>query len=89
MSAMRSAQLKTFETDGGVAVVLPADLGFGSDVQLQAEREGDRLVITPFVDDAERWRRFRAMIAALEALGPVPGGREERDTDWWPDRGER
>lgn len=80
---------RTFKSGNSEAVRLPKGVGFGAGTEVRIEREGNRIVLTAVDGEAERaekHRRFRAMIAEMAALGPVSGGRETRETDWWPDR---
>jgi len=86
---MNAHSSRTFKSGNSEAIRLPKGLGFGIGTEVRIEREGDRLVLTPIQSDAalaERQRRFQAMLDKMIELGPVPGGLEVRDTDWWPDR---
>jgi antitoxin VapB len=76
----------TFKSGNSEAVRLPRGYGFGVGTKVLIEREGNRVILTAVDDAAEKRRLFLAMIDELAALGPPPGGREERDVDWWPDR---
>lgn len=87
---MNAHSSRTFKSGNSEAIRLPKGLGFGIGTEVRIEREGDRLVVTPVESDAakaERLRRFRQMIDDMAAIrGGVELPREERDTDWWPDR---
>lgn len=77
----------TYKSGNSEAVRLPKGIGFGVGTRVRIEREGNRIVLTPDAD-ADAWRRdFAAMAAEIRAItGPEGLPREERDTDWWPDR---
>jgi antitoxin VapB len=83
---MRTTTARTFKSGNSEAVRLPKGFGFGPGTEVRIEREGGRVVLTAVDDEAEQRRRFRAMLDKMAAIGPVLGEREERDTDWWPDR---
>ncbi|WP_439547365.1 antitoxin [Sandarakinorhabdus sp.] len=84
---MNAITVRTFKSGNSEAVRLPKGFGFGPGTQVRIEREGGRLVLTA-VDDAESWRRDAArLVDDLRAIRGVDQiEREERDTDWWPDR---
>lgn len=86
---MNAINTRTFKSGNSEALRLPKGFGFGPGTEVRIEREGNRLVVTAVPSEAalaEKRRRFEAMIAEMVALGPVPGGREVRDADWWPER---
>lgn len=83
---MPTTTARTFKSGNSEAVRLPKGFGFGPGTEVRIEREGGRVVLTAVDDEAEQRRRFRAMLDKMAAIGPVLGEREERDTDWWPDR---
>jgi antitoxin VapB len=83
---MNGHSSRTFQSGNSEAVRLPKGLGFGIGTEVRIERDGDRVILTPVQSEGEQRRRFLAMVERMKAIGPVPGGREERDTDWWPDR---
>jgi antitoxin VapB len=85
---MASIISRTFKSGNSEAVRLPKGYGFGPGTEVQIERDGDRLVLTPVAGEAERWRRDAERL--VEDLRRLRGGevvaREVRDTDWWPER---
>ncbi len=83
---MPSTTARTFKSGNSEAVRLPKGYGFGPGTEVRIERDGNRVVLTAVDSEAESRRRFQAMLDKMAALGPVPGEREVRDTDWWPDR---
>jgi antitoxin VapB len=83
---MNAHSSRTFKSGNSEAIRLPKGLGFGIGTEVRIEREGDRLVVTPVDQEAEKARRFKAMLERLKALGPVPGPRQEREDIWFPDR---
>jgi antitoxin VapB len=83
---MATTTVRTFKSGNSEAVRLPKGFGFGPGTKVRIERDGGRVVLTAVDSEAERVRRFHDMLDRMEALGPVPGGREERDVDWWPER---
>ena len=84
---MNAYSSKTFKSGNSEAIRLPKVLGFGIGTEVRIERDGDRLVLTP-VENADAVRRdMLQLIEDLRAIrGDTPFPREERDTDWWPDR---
>lgn len=86
---MPSTTARTFKSGNSEAVRLPKGYGFGPGTEVRIEREGGRVVLTAVENDeqlAEKRRRFEAMIADMAAIGPVPGGRQERDIIEAPER---
>ncbi len=84
---MNAHATRTFQSGNSEAVRLPKGLGFGIGTEVRIERDGDRVVLTPVRSEEEQRRRFLAMIEDMKAIvGDTPLPREERDTDWWPDR---
>lgn len=87
---MNAHATRTFQSGNSEAVRLPKGLGFGVGTEVRIERDGNRLIVTPVQDEAElaeKRRQFLAMIEEMKAIrGDVVLPREERDTDWWPDR---
>ena len=90
--SMNSATTRTYQSGNAEVLPLPEGFGFGPGTEVRVEREGHKLVLTPVatavaeLDLEEKRRRFTAMLADMAALGPVPGPRQERDSDWWIDR---
>jgi antitoxin VapB len=80
----------TFKSGNSEAVRLPKGIGFGVGTEVRIEREGDRVVLTPIHSDAERAEQLRQFLQMVEEMKAIRGDmvlpREERDTDWWPDR---
>lgn len=89
---MDSVIARTYRSDGTEVLPLPQGFGFGPGTEVRIERDGEKMVLTPVsgataeFDLAEKHRRFAAMLADMAALGPVPGPRQERDSDWWIER---
>lgn len=89
---METVVTRTYRSDGAEVLPLPEGFGFGPGAEVRIERDGDKIVLTPVAgraaegDLAEQHRRFAAMLADMAALGPVPGPRQERDSDWWIER---
>ncbi|WP_448586030.1 antitoxin [Thermaurantiacus sp.] len=84
---MNATSARTFKSGNSEAVRLPKGLGFGIGTEVRIERDGDRVILTPVRSEAEQRRRFLAMIAEMKAIvGDTPLPRQERETDWWPDR---
>lgn len=86
---MPTTTARTFKSGNSEAVRLPKGFGFGPGTQVRIERDGDRVVLTAVDTEAalsEKRRRFDAMIARMVALGPVPGGAQQRDEFEAPDR---
>jgi virulence-associated protein VagC len=88
---MPATTARTFKSGNDEAIRLPEGYGFGPGTEVAIERDGDRVVLTALKTDAEadlaeRHRRFAAMLADMAAVGPVPGPRQERDSDWWIER---
>ena len=82
---MGAIDTKSFKSGNSVAVRFPRGTGLKPDVELTIRCEGDGFWVGPRVDPTEGKRRLLAMIAALDALGPV-GEIEKRDPDIFPDR---
>lgn len=85
---MPSITARTFKSGNSEAVRLPKGYGFGPGTEVRIEREGNRVVLTAAAPD-EDWRAdLLAMFAEIRTIvGPQGLPREERDVDWWPDRG--
>ena len=87
---MAATTSRTFKSGNSEAVRLPKGFGFGPGTEVRIEREGDQVVLTAVdgaAERAEKRRRFEHMVADMAAIrGNVKIPREERDTDWWPDR---
>ena len=79
-------QTKTFMSGNSVAVRLPRDLGFAADQRVTIERNGDEVTIRPVDGREEAKRRLKALCDDLRAMGPMPGGVQERDPFEFPDR---
>jgi antitoxin VapB len=83
---MGMPETRTFKSGNSEAVRLPQGIGFGVGVAVRVERDGDRVVITPARNPEEEKARLLAMLTDLEALGPPPGGVQERDPFDFPER---
>jgi antitoxin VapB len=85
---MSSTTARTFKSGNSEAVRLPKGFGFGPGKQVRIEREGDRVVLTLAKPERD-WKTDAAnLMADIRAIvGPEGLPREERDVDWWPDRG--
>ncbi len=82
---MGAIETKTFKSGNSVAVRLPKELGFETDMAVTIERNGDALTIRPAFDPAEEKRKLMEFVAELERL-PAPGEIEEREPIEFPDR---
>ncbi len=76
---------RTFRNGNSVALRLPKELGFGPDVKVTIERNGDALTVRPLIDPAEEKRKVLALADALLALGPADEI-EQRKPIEFPDR---
>jgi antitoxin VapB len=83
---MGAHETRTFKSGNSEAVRLPRGVGFGVGVAVHVERDGERVVITPARDAAQEQARLLALIADLQAIGPPPGGVQERDPFEFPER---
>ena len=84
---MNAYSSKTFKSGNSEAIRLPKGLGFGIGTEVRIVRDGDRLVLTPVEDSDAVRREMQKLFADMKAIrGDVVFPREERDTDWWPDR---
>jgi antitoxin VapB len=87
---MNAHSSRTFKSGNSEAIRLPKGLGFGIGTEVRIERDGERIVLIPVNSlevQAEKRRRFSQMIEEMKAIqGDTVLPREERDTDWWPDR---
>jgi len=87
---MNTHASRTFKSGNSEAIRLPKGLGFGIGTEVLIERDGERLVLTPVHSDAERAEQMRRFVQMVEEMKAIRGDlvipREERDTDWWPDR---
>ncbi|WP_267394910.1 MULTISPECIES: hypothetical protein [unclassified Sphingomonas] len=66
---------KTFASDHGVVVELPAEVAFGPGIDVTVERNGEVITLKPAVtadDAAERLKYWRTMLAELDALPRPP-----------------
>lgn len=78
---MTTVVTKTFRSGNSEAVRLPKDIAFGANIELEATRTGDVVVLRP-----KRARRTPAeTIAALRAIG-FPEERQPRPEFEYPDR---
>lgn len=82
---MDAVNTKSFKSGNSVAVRFPRGMGLQPDVELTIRRDGSGFWVGPRVDPTEGKRRLLAMIAALDALGPV-GEVEQRHPDIFPVR---
>jgi antitoxin VapB len=84
---MNAQSTRTFKSGNSEAVRLPKGLGFGIGTEVRIERDGRRLVITPVETPEQVRAEMQRLVADLRAIrGDTILPREERDTDWWPDR---
>ena len=79
-------QSRTFKSGNSEAIRLPKGLGFGIGTEVQVEREGDRVVLTPLRHPAAEKKRLQGLLARLQAIGAPKGGVQERDPFEFPDR---
>jgi antitoxin VapB len=84
---MNAHTSRTFKSGNSEAIRLPKGLGFGIGTEVRIEREGNRLIVTAQESPEEVRRDMESLAADLRRIaGPNGLPREERDTDWWPDR---
>jgi antitoxin VapB len=76
---------RSFKSGNSVAVRLPKALGIDAGAELQIERHGNRVVMTPVADAAEAKRRWLAFLDELAAL-PKPPEVQKRERIEFPDR---
>ena len=77
---------KTFKSGNSEAVRLPKGFGFGLDIEVKLERNGDTLVIRP-AETAEKVRHELAkLVADLKAIGRPSDGVQQREPFEFPDR---
>ena len=82
---MNAISTKSFKSGNSVAVRFPRGTGLQPDVELTIRRDGDGYWVGPKANPTDAKRRLLAMLAELDALGPV-GEIEQRDPDIFPDR---
>jgi antitoxin VapB len=85
---MGIVESKTFKSGNSIAVRLPRDVAFAADIAVTIERNGDVLTIRPVEDLAREKRELMALIAELDAIGPI-GEIEQREPIEFSDRAER
>lgn len=84
---MSAHATRTFKSGNSEAIRLPKGLGFGIGTEVRIEREGNRVVLTAEEDPETVRRDLLQMIKEMRAIrGDTVLPREERDTDWWPER---
>jgi antitoxin VapB len=69
---------KVFRSGNSEAVRLPKEVAFGRDMDVTIERRGNELIIRPKQD-------IKGLVQKLRSL-PVPGSKQVRDPDIFPDR---
>ncbi len=79
---MTTVTSKTFRSGNSQAVRLPKEVAFSEDIDVTIVRSGDVLTIYP-----KKKGSVADMIARLREL-PGPGEIEQRDSDFFPDRGD-
>jgi antitoxin VapB len=82
---MGAIETKTFKSGNSVAVRLPKELGFETDMAVTIERHGDVITIRPTHDAAEKKRKLLEFIEVMRAL-PAPGYIEKREPIEFPER---
>jgi antitoxin VapB len=85
---MGIVESKTFKSGNSIAVRLPRDVAFAADIAVTIERNGDVLTIRPVEDLAKEKRELMALVAELDAIGPI-GEVEQREPIEFSDRAER
>ncbi|KQT33380.1 hypothetical protein ASG29_04800 [Sphingomonas sp. Leaf412] len=85
---MGAIEGRTFRSGDGVAVRLPDALGFAPDTRVTIERVGDHVEIRAApTDPAEEGRKLAELVAALQALAPMPAAAVgRREPIEFPDR---
>ena len=76
---------KTFKSGNSVAVRLPKGFAIPAGADVELSRSGNRVIIELTVDEAERKRRWLALLDTLAAL-PKPPSVQERERFEFPDR---
>ena len=76
---------KTFKSGNSVAVRLPKGFAIPAGADVELSRSGNRVIIELTVDEAERKRRWLALLDTLKAL-PKPPSIQKRDRFEFPDR---
>jgi antitoxin VapB len=77
---------KTFKSGNSEAVRLPKGMGFGIGTEVIAERQGERIILTPQKSVAARRRELEKLIADMQAIGAPADGIQPRDPFEFPDR---
>ena len=77
---------KTFRSGNSEAVRLPREVAYGRNIEVTVQRDGDVVTIRPVIDEAERRRRWDAMIADMEAVGAPNDGVQAREPFHFPVR---
>ena len=62
---------KSFKSGNSVAVRFPRSTGLKPDMDLTIRPDGDGFWVGPRINAAEGKRRWLAMLAELDAIGPV------------------
>ncbi len=74
----------TFRSGNSEAVRLPKSIGYGRDIDVLVERNGDVITIRPLTDAAAERQKVLDFVTRLRAL-PAPGVLEARDTSELPE----
>lgn len=79
-------ETKTFMSGNSVAVRLPKDLGFRPDQRVVIEQDATGIRIKPVEDPGQVKRELQQLYEDMLAIGPPPGGVQDRDPFEFPDR---
>jgi antitoxin VapB len=80
---MTSVTTKTFRSGNSEAVRLPKGIAYGRDIELEATRSGDTIILQPH----KKRRTPAETVALLRKIGPPKDGVQAREPFEFPDRG--
>ncbi len=78
---MTSVTTRTFRSGNSEAVRLPKSIAYGRDIELEATRSGDTVILSP-----KKRRTPAETVAALRAIGFPSDGVQPRPEFEYPDR---
>ncbi|QMW24501.1 AbrB/MazE/SpoVT family DNA-binding domain-containing protein [Sandaracinobacteroides saxicola] len=80
---MATVKTRTFKSGNSEAIRVPRELAFGIGTEVEIERKGVRLIVTPTLPDR---LSVTEMLDALARIGPSPDGIQAREPFEYPDR---